>query len=96
MPENQSIVPKKITENLQLVIAFGAVIGLAVGVINFFILTNVSPLEKRVDAIEKRNDKVDPLFDRFLQLEERDAALIKDVEEIKFDIRAIRDYLNIR
>jgi len=60
------------------------------------IYQNLSSLEFRVLAIESRNENVDPLVTRFIQLEERDNALIEDVDEIKIDIRDIKNFLNIR
>ena len=51
----------------------------------------IKSLDFRVQAIEKRNENVDPLVTRFIQLEERDEALIKDVEEIEKDIQKLLD-----
>ena len=48
----------------------------------------------RVSAIEKRNEKVDPLVDRFIQLEERDKQLFLDISEIKADIKDIKKELS--
>jgi flagellar basal body-associated protein FliL len=89
-------IKEKFKGNLQLLIAFGTVVGLAVGVGNFFILTQLAPIERRVAAIEDRNEKTDPLVTRFIQLEIRDEALVKDVDEIKADIKDIKNFLNIR
>ena len=60
------------------------------------IYQNLNLLDFRVSAIEERNQKTDPLIDRFLQLEERDKALIEDVREIRENIRDIKNFLNIR
>ena len=51
----------------------------------------IKSLDFRVQAIEKRNENVDPLVTRFIQLEERDEALIKDVEEIEKDVQKLLD-----
>ena len=88
---------QKVKENpLQAITVSIAVIGVVFSIFNFYLLANISPLEKRVVAIEKRNETVDPLVTRFIQLEERDIALINNVEDIKQDIRDIKNFLNIR
>ena len=46
-------------------------------------------LQEQVIAIEKRNARVDPLVERFFQLETRDKTLIDDVEQIKKDVRQL-------
>ena len=48
-----------------------------------------SRVESRVAAIESRNERVDPLVERFLKLEERDDAMIKDLDEIKKDVKEL-------
>lgn len=93
MKTNEQEVEQKIKDkfkgNLQIFIAFGTVIGLVVGVINFFILTAITPLEKRVGAIEERNEGADLLIVRFVQLEERDKQLVEDVKEIKEGLKEV-------
>ena len=88
---------QKVKKNpLQAITVGIAVVGVVFSILNFYLLANISPIEKRVDAIEKRNEKVEPLITRFIQLEERDLHLIEDVGEIRNDIRDIKNYLNIR
>jgi len=87
MAELKNIIRKN---PLQTITTALAVIGVAVSVANFYLLSLISPIERRVDAIEKRNEVVDPLVTRFIQLEERDNALIKDVEQIREDVKEIR------
>jgi len=88
---------QKVKENpLQAITVAIAIIGVVFSIFNFYLLANISPLEKRVAAIEKRNETIDPLVTRFIQLEERDIALINSVEDIKQDIRDIKNFLNIR
>lgn len=72
---------------LQTITTFIAVAGVVVGILNFYILANISPLERRVEAIEKRNVAVDPLVTRFIQLEQRDEALVEDIAELKEDMK---------
>jgi len=43
---------KTIKENAQTLIALGTVVGMAIGILNFFILTSITPIEKRVEALE--------------------------------------------
>ena len=79
------------------------IVGVVVVLVNLYIASKLAPLAQninqiatRVEAIEKRNENVDPLVTRFIQLEERDKTLVEDVAEIKQDIRDIKNFLNIR
>lgn len=45
-------ITKKFKDNLGVIIAICTVIGVVIGVVNFFILTSVAPIEKRVEALE--------------------------------------------
>lgn len=58
------------------------VVGSVIGYLILF-----SRVESRVAAIEGRNEKVDPLVERFIQLEERDLQLVGDVAELKNDMK---------
>ena len=92
-----SEIAKTIKKNpLQAITTALAIIGVAISLANFYLLSLISPIERRVAAIEKRNEVVDPLVTRFIQLEIRDEELVKDVGEIKSDIRDVKNYLNIR
>ena len=80
---------KKIVQNggVQIAVVLG---GLAITLINLYLASVISPLAstittlaKRVDAIEERNIKVDPLVERFIVVEERSAQEAKDISEIK-------------
>lgn len=62
----------------------------------FPLVRDIDKITNRVEAIEKRNENLNPLVDRFLQLEERDKNLIETVTEIKEDIRDIKNHLNVR
>ena len=62
----------------------------------FPLIRNIDSLVSRVDAIEKRNEVADELIPRFIQLEERDRNLVDNVEDIKNDVRDIKNYLNVR
>jgi hypothetical protein len=82
-------IKKKLTANLQLVITFATVIGLGIGIINFFILTTVTPLEKRVVALETFQTTSAPVFADFIEVKTK-------VDIMFLDIKDIKNYLNIR
>lgn len=64
--------------------------------VTFSYAVTTATLGQRVQAIENRNARTDLLVDRFLQLEERDRALIDDVAEIRSDIKEIKNFINVR
>jgi hypothetical protein len=82
-------IKKTITKNAQALIAIGTIIGMGIGVINFFILTSIAPIERRVEAIEIRNAKTDPLVSDFIEVR-------TDVRTIKDDIKDIKSFLGVR
>ena len=48
-----------------------------------------SRLDGRVKSIEERNERIDPLVERFLQLEERDKKMVEEVSEIRRDVKEL-------
>ena len=54
-------ITKKFKENLGAIIAICTILGVGIGVLNFFILTSISPIEKRVVALENEQIKFMPL-----------------------------------
>jgi len=42
-----------------------------------------------VKSIEERNERIDPLVERFLQLEERDKKMVEEVSEIRRDVKEL-------
>ena len=52
---------KKFKDNLGTIIAICTIIGVGIGVLNFFILTSISPIEGRVKALENLSEKFMPL-----------------------------------
>lgn len=66
-----------------------AVVGVVFSVFNFYLLSNISPLERRVEAIEKRNEINDPLVGQFIEVK-------TDVRTIKEDIKDIKSFLGVR
>ena len=81
---------------LQTITVAIAIVGVVFSIFNFYLLANISPLERRVVALEKFDESNAPLITRFIQLEVRDQALVDDVADIKLDIRDIKNYLNIK
>lgn len=56
--------------------------GVAFSVVNFIILNRVEPLTTRVQAIEERNQKVDPLINDFYVVREKVTRIEKTVDKI--------------
>ena len=54
-------ISKKFKDNLGAIIAICTILGVGIGILNFFILTSISPIEKRVVALEKEQTKFMPL-----------------------------------
>ena len=54
-------ISKKFKDNLGAIIAICTILGVGIGVLNFFILTSVAPLEVRVKALEDNGQKFMPL-----------------------------------
>ena len=82
---------------LQLSMQVFAVVVLALAT---YITIRLAPLAEgieanriQIQAIQDRDEKLDPLIDRFLQLEQRDKNLEEDVAEMKQDIKDIRNYI---
>lgn len=60
-----------------------AITGVVFSIFNFYLLANISPLTKRVDAIEVRNEKVDPLIPEFITVKEKVDSIEKGITELK-------------
>jgi uncharacterized protein YoxC len=84
-----SIVEKAKENPLQAVTVGIAVIGVVFSIFNFYLLANIAPLERRVEAIEKRNEKVDPLVDEFIGIKETVRQIQMDVSEVKEDTKEL-------
>ena len=84
------------TKPLQAITVALAVIGVVFSVFNFYLLSNIAPIERRVAAIEERNAKADPLISEFIEQRGTIKAIEKDISEIKEDLRDVKNYLNIR
>ena len=52
---------KKFKDNLGAIIAICTILGVGIGVVNFYILATISPIEGRVKALEELNKKFMPL-----------------------------------
>ena len=82
-------IKKAITKNAQALIAVGTVIGMAIGVVNFFILTSIAPIERRVEAIE--DWKVET------RSEIKEIPVISNkLDTLKEDIKDIKSLLGVR
>ena len=82
-------IKKAITKNAQSLIAIGTLIGMAIGVVNFFILASVAPLERRVEAIEEW--KVET------RSEIKEIPVISNkLDTLKEDIKDIKSALGLR
>jgi hypothetical protein len=45
-------ITKRFKDNLGIIIAIGTIVTMAFGILNFFLLNSISPIEKRVVALE--------------------------------------------
>lgn len=59
-----------------------AVVGVIFSIFNFYLLANISPLERRVDAIEERNEKMDLLANEFIEMKGTFRAMQNDLTKI--------------
>ena len=84
-----NIIEKARENPLQAVTVGIAVIGVVFSVFNFYLLANIAPLERRVDAIETRNKRVDPLVDEFIGIKETVRQIQIDVSEVKEDTKEL-------
>ena len=81
---------QKIKENpLQAITVGIAVIGVVFSIFNFYLLSNISPLARRVDALEKFDEENKPLIVEFIEIR-------TDIKTIKEDIKDIKGFLNVR
>jgi len=78
---------KTIKKNpLQLVTTGIAIAGVAISIANFYLLSLISPIERRVDALEDRNERVDPLVNEFIEMKGTFKEIQKDISEMKDNI----------
>jgi hypothetical protein len=80
-------IKKTITKNAQLIIAVGTVAGMVVSIFNFYILTRISPIEKRVVAIEEWRTEIRPDLKLIPVIDEKIDTLKEDVKDIKSTLR---------
>ena len=76
-------IKKAITKNAQLIIAIGTVIGMVASIFNFYILTRISPIEKRVVALEEWRTEIRPEIKLIPVIDEKIDTLKEDVKDIK-------------
>lgn len=80
-------IKKIITKNAQLIIAVATVAGMVASIFNFYILTRISPIEKRVVAIEEWKVEVKPDLKLIPVIDEKIDTLKEDVKDIKSTLR---------
>ncbi|MBI5954466.1 MAG: hypothetical protein HY865_22645 [Chloroflexi bacterium] len=76
-------IKKSITKNAQALIAIGTLIGMVASVFNFYILTRISPIEKRVEALEGWRTEIKPDLKLIPVIDEKIDTLKEDVKDIK-------------
>jgi len=76
-------IKKVITKNAQSLIAIGTLIGMAIGVVNFFILASVAPLERRVEAIEEWKVETRSEIKEIPVISSKLDTLKEDIKDIK-------------
>jgi hypothetical protein len=83
-----SNVTEKIKENpLQTITVIIAVAGVFFSIANFYLLSNIAPIERRVAAIEDRNAHADPLVDEFIEQRGKISAMQEDIGELRSDMK---------
>lgn len=74
---------------IQAILAGITIIGVGISLLNFYLLTTISPIERRVMALEKLSEDNLPFVSQFIEIK-------TNVEIMKDDIKDIKRYLNIR
>lgn len=82
-------IKKTITKNAQSLIAIGTVIGMAIGVVNFFLLNALYPIQRDVQALEEW--KVDVQADIKLI-----PVISSKLDTLKEDTKDIKSLLGVR
>lgn len=81
-------------ENLQTAITVGTLI---IGTLNFFIAIKLGPIVQNISYITQRVDAIEtdrrPLVERFIKVESLIPGIDKDLDEIKTDLKDVKNYL---
>ena len=82
---------KKFKENLGAIIAICTILGVGIGILNFFILTSIAPIEKRVEALENMDKEFMPLdlsTEKWKNNDKEHIEIMKklDTMDVKLDI----------
>jgi len=93
MPENLSKAIK--TNPLQAITVGIAIAGVVVSLFNFYLLSNISPVERRVAALEKTQDANLPYVGDYLVTKQKIESMSDNINDIKQDLRDIKNYLNV-
>jgi len=93
MAKTNNIIKAITTNRIQLAITLA---GVAISAFNIYVAYRLAPvvqdlnlLDKRVEAIEKRNEKVDPLIERFFALEQNVKNISENIHEMRLDIKEL-------
>lgn len=74
---------------IQAILAGITLVGVGIGILNFFLLTAISPIEKRVEALEQTQVINAPLVSQFTEVRTKVDIMFGDIKDIK-------NFLNIR
>lgn len=72
-----------IKENAQALIAIGTIIGMGIGILNFFILTSIAPIEKRVEALETWKEEIKTDIKEIPVISAKLDTIKEDIKDIK-------------
>lgn len=72
-----------------------AVAGVVVSILNFYLLSNISPIERRVAALEETQAENLPLINDYLLTKQQVEFVKGSIGRIELDIRDIKNYLNV-
>ena len=76
-------IKKTITKNAQALVAVGTLIGMAIGVVNFFVLASLYPIQRDVQALEEWKTEVQRDIKEIPVISAKLDTLKDDVKDIK-------------
>lgn len=76
-------IKKTITKNAQALVAIGTFIGMAIGVVNFFVLASLYPIQRDVQALEEWKTEVQRDIKEIPVISAKLDTLKDDVKDIK-------------
>lgn len=85
-----SAISENIKKNpLQTITVGIAVLGVAFSVFNFYLLANITPVARRVEALEIYNDNTREHIEDLIEMKATVEAIRNDVSDIKSDIKEL-------